>query len=475
MIERGIAMIHLWSRAIRSLMAALLIFAAAVPGQQRRPPEPGPIKPFKLPEAKRARLSNGLTLVLVEDRRAPIVTIHIGLPVGWADDPPGRAGMAEATAQLITQGAELARRIETLGGRLASHAHPDYTEVAAAIVSENASQMLDIIADILLRPAFPEAEVNLYKKNRLEELMVQRQDPAFLASEHFNRIVYGRHPYSTLAPSRRTIATLTKAAVEDFSRSHYSPEGSIIVVVGDFDVVAIESKLRDLFGNWRAIGRARRQISAPPAPARGIYLIDRPGSEQADIRIGNLAVARAHEDYFPLLVASAILGAGASSRLFLSLREQKGYAYDISSSVSSLRLAGTFFCSTQTRTRAALPAIRIMLSEFERLRNEMVTAEELRGAKNLLSGAFSLLLSTQGGIADQIVNAHMLGLEPDHLETYRFKVESVSAEQVREAARKYISTDRFTLVVVGDAAKLRRSLSRLGRVQLLKSRAPSPN
>jgi zinc protease len=464
---------HSRLRAIRqgSLVAIILIVVAQ--GQQRRPPEPGPIKPFKLPSVKRAELANGLALALVEDRRAPLVTIHIGLRVGWIDDPPGRAGLAEATSHLITQRAELARRIETLGGRIASHSNPDYTELVATIISENAAQMLDIVAEMVLRPTFSEAEIKLYKKNRLQELIVQRQDPAFLASEHFNRIVYGRHPYSTLAPSARTITTLSRAGVEAFYRSHYSPTGSIITVVGDFDFAAIESKLRDLFGNWRPIGRARRHIPDPPAPCRGIYLIDRPGSEQADIRIGNLAVARRHEDYFPLLLANAILGGGASSRLFLSLREQKGFAYDVSSAVSSLRLAGTFFASTQTRTEAALPAIMAMIGEFERLRDQKVSAEELRGAKNLLGGAFWLLLSTQGGIADQIVSAHMVGLGPDHIESYRYKVESVSAEQLQRAARKYILTDRFTLIVVGDAAKLKSGLSRLGRVRLLS--APPPH
>jgi predicted Zn-dependent peptidase len=331
--------------------------------------------------------------------------------------------------------------------------------------------MLDILAEMLLRPTFPEAEIKLYKKNRLQELVVQRQDPAFLGSEHFYRIVYGRHPYSSLAPSGRTIAALSRASIEAFYRSHYSPEGSIIAVVGHFDLAAIESKLRDLFGNWRPIGRPRRRIPDPPAPSRSIYLIDRPGSEQADIRIGNLAVARSHEDYFPLLLANAVLGAGASSRLFLSLREQKGYAYDVSSAVSSLRLAGTFSASTQTRTEAALPAIRAMLGEFERLTNEKVSAEELRAAKNLLGGAFWLLLSTQGGIAEQIVSAHMLGLAPDYLESYRSKIESVSAEQLQQAAQKYILTDRFALVVVGDAAQLGRDLSQLGRVQMVQLKA----
>jgi len=193
-------------------------------------------------------------------------------------------------------------------------------------------------------------------------------------------------------------------------------------------------------------------------------LIDRPGSDQADIRIGSLAVRRASPDFTPLLVANAILGAGTSSRLFLNVREKKGYAYDVSSSLAALKQYGTFFGATETRNEVCAQAITEILAEFDRMRNEKVAPDELQNAKNYIIGNFSLLLSTQAGLADQILRARLLGLDADFLETIRSRVDAVTADQVTAAARAYILTDHPAIVVVGDAARLKKSLESLAPV-----------
>ncbi|MGA9770769.1 MAG: pitrilysin family protein, partial [Blastocatellia bacterium] len=235
-----------------------------------------------------------------------------------------------------------------------------------------------------------------------------------------------------------------------------------------------EANAARTLGKWkRPLARATKQpASVPPRPpARHVYLIDRPGSEQADFRVGNLAVARSDADYFPLLVANAVLGGERTgSRLFMNLREQKGYTYDVYSAVSAQKRGGTFFGGSATRTEVTLLAIQEMIVEFSRLRDEEVSAQELQNAKNYLTGSFSISLSTEGGIADEILQIRLLGLSADYLKTYRARIEAVTAIDVQRVARKYILIDRPTIVVVGDAAKLKEALPVLGPITVLKAR-----
>ena len=440
----------------------------------RLPPPAGPVRPFALPSAREMKLANGLSVLMIEDHRSPMVTIVAGIRVGSADDPSGSPGLAEATAELLTEGAgsrnaqELAREVESLGGRIDGSASDDYTELEATVISENADRMLEIESDVLLHPTFPEREVALYKSNRIQNLTVQRQEPAFLVSEHFNRIMFGAHPYAVSSPTPESVAALDRTEVANFYGANFSPTRSVLIIAGDFNSVAMEARTRILFSTWRANETSNRKFPAmPERTERRIYLMDRPGSEQADFRIGNLGVARSDPDYYPLLVASTILGGGTSSRLFLGIRERKGYAYDVSSSVSAPRQRGTFFGASETRIEVTLLAIREMLAEFERMRNSKVTARDLRNAKNYLNGVFSLTLSTQGGVADRILQARLLDLRDDYLQSYRARIEDVTADQVQQAARKYILTDRPAIVVVGDAAKLKSQLETLGPIEVV--------
>ncbi|HLF83109.1 MAG TPA: pitrilysin family protein [Blastocatellia bacterium] len=448
---------------------------------RKLPPKPDAPRPFTLPAVREKRFENGLTVLFIEDHSSPIVTILVGIPLamtrsGDIAELTSQVALAEATAELITEGAgsrtseQVAREVETLGGRLSSSANDDYAEVALSVVAENAERMMDLLGDVLLRPAFPESEVTLYKRNRIQTVVVQRQDPAFLAGEQFDRIVFGSHPYAISAPTPPSIDALDREKLAEFYSSNFGPGGSVAIIGGDFDASRMEMKAREVLGGWKAPQKKStnvQPIAFPRATERRVYLVNRPGSEQADFRIGTLAVRRSSPEYFPLLVANAILGAGTGSRLFLNIRERKGYAYDVYSSVGALREAGTFFGGAETRTEVTARAIKEMLTEFDRLAAVKVGPRELQGAKNYLTGLFSLSLSTQGGVAERIMQTYMLDLGRDYLEAYRSRIESVTAEQVQEVARKYILSDRPAIVVVGDASKLARELRTIGPVEVL--------
>jgi zinc protease len=492
------------SRAWRLKPLAILVFALLVTlagsiesdviAQKRRPaidseawrripPRPGSARPLKLPSASEVELDNRLKLVFVEDHRTPMVTVLVGIPLQLQplkdiDALNNQAALAEAAADLLTEGAgsrtseQLAREIETLGGRISSTANDDYAEVIGSVVAENVERMMSMLADVVIRPSFPENEVALHKRNRIQNLVVQRQDPAYLASEQFDRVVFGSHPYAIASPSPASIEALNREKIEQFYRSHFKPRGSVVVIAGDFNLDRIPETARALFSQWKETA-ARESTSEqashqfPHPEVRRVYLIDRPGSEQADIRIGGLGITRGHPDYFPLLVTNAILGAGTNSRLFMNIRERKGFAYDVYSSVDSMRYAGTVFGGAQTRTEVTARAINEVLGEFDRLGKIRVTHSELQGAKNYLNGLFSLVLSTQGGVAERMAQRYLLDLSGNYLETYRSRIESVTPEQVQRAATKYLRVDRPAVVVVGDASKLKNQLESIGPVEVL--------
>ncbi|HYL99327.1 MAG TPA: pitrilysin family protein, partial [Blastocatellia bacterium] len=410
-----------------------------------------------------------------EDHRAPIVTMTIALPAGEVNDPAESPGLAEATASLITEGSAgltsqaLSQKVERLGGRLASSAGSDFAEISISALSQTTEQMLGVLADVLLKPDFPESEIALYKDSRIQNLTAQRQDPGFLVGEQFNKVIYGAHPYSISAPTPNAVSGLSRQSLRAFYEKNYHPEGSVAVIVGDFNWEQVQAKARTFFGSWQAKSTVSPSLPNPPVRSGvQIFLLDRPGSAQANIRIGNLALARSDKDYIPLLVANTILGGGTSSRLFLDVREQKGYTYDVGSYVSPRKQYGAFFGSTETRTEVAGAAIKAILDEFERMRNEKVSDSDLQHAKNFIDGSFSLSLSTQGSLAGQLLEARLLNLGDDSLETFRSRVDSVTVDDVQRAARKYISRDRYAIVVVGDASKLKSQLQPLAPVLLVR-------
>ncbi|HJQ23241.1 MAG TPA: pitrilysin family protein [Blastocatellia bacterium] len=466
-----------------ALVQALAVAQGDAP-QRQRPPAPGPARPLQLPVARESRLANGVTLVLVEDHRAPLVTLVAGVAqkINWRHtvaEITNQMTLVEATADLLVegQGESFARGVESLGAQVDSHAGADYAILSGVVIAENTERLLALFADALARPKFLAHEVTLYKNSRIDKLNVERQEPDFLAREHFNRLIFGAHPYAFSAPTPATVRALSRARIEQFYKAAYSPAATAVVIVGDFDAARMQARAQATLGRWRTMsqstGRVLKRTAAapPPAATRRIYLIDRPGSAQANFRIGNLAVARGDKDYYALEVANAILGDGTGSRLFQDIREQQGFAYDVASALSAMKTGGAFFGFAQSRTEVTAAAIKAMLAEFERLRNVGVTAEDLQNARHYLTGLFSLSLATQNGVAEELLTMRLMGLGADYLKDYRARIEAVTAADVQRVARRYVRTDDATVVVVGDAARLREELAALGTVVLVNTKS----
>jgi hypothetical protein len=214
-------------------------------------------------------------------------------------------------------------------------------------------------------------------------------------------------------------------------------------------------QIESLFGGWQPGNVTSDQFPAPPKrTSRKAYIVDRPGSAQANIVISNAGITRTSPDYFPMLLMHTVLGANASSRLFMNLREDKGYTYGAYSSLDARRTAGTFRATAEVRTAVTGDSLKEFFYELNRIRNEQVSEKEIADAKSYLTGVFPLRLETQEGLVDQLLQIKMFGLPHDYLEAYRSRIQAVTIEQLQEVARKYVTPDEAAVVIVGDGAQL---------------------
>lgn len=451
------------------LCGLLAVCAPAFAWQETTPATPPPDLParaYRLPRLDTRTLPNGLKVVVAESHRVPMVTLRMAVQAGSVQEPQELPGLASAAASQMTAGTEqytslqLREAAENLGGSVGVSAGDDFATVSASALSENAGPLIELLADVLLYPTFPENELNIYKGMTLQQLVVQRQSPAFLANEQIAKALYGAHAYGVVAPTPAAINALTRDKLLAFYKEHYTPTGAVLVVVGDIQPAEVFHAVEKALGGWSGRGTA---ASAPPAfptlEARHLYLVNRPGSVQSNIILGNLALKRDDPDYYALALANAILGgSGFNSRLFANVREKQGFAYDARSALSPRALAGDITASAQTRTDVTAPALTEMLKEVERIRTEPVGDAELQAVKNFVNGTFVLSLDLQSGLADRLLTQEAYHLPADYLTTFRDKINALTVADIQRVAQKYLHPDRAAIVVVGDADKLRDSL-----------------
>jgi zinc protease len=428
---------------------------------RREMPPPLAPRPLNLPEPYETTLANGLGVVLIEDKRLPLISFRLAFRSGDANDPAALPGLTDMLSHLLSEGTDtrtsrqIAEEIERLGATLSVGSSSDFTTIASSSLSIYVDEILELIADVTLRSSFPQNEVDLARENTKQLLIQQRAQPGFLASERMAKVLFGEHPYANISPTAEMLDSLTRDNLLSFRRSTFVPNNAVLIVVGDFESAAIISRVEDLFAGWPVGSVAQPNPPALPKPvARRMYLVDRPGSAQSNIVIGNEAIKRTSPDYFPLLLMHTILGANASSRLFMNLREHKGYTYGAYSNLDARRLAGTFRATAEVRTAVTGASLHEFFYELDRIRDEAVSKEEIINAKSYLSGVFPIRIETQDGLIDQLVNQKMFNLPDDYLRNYRDQVNAVTIEQIQSMAQKYVTPNEAAVVIVGDAAEI---------------------
>lgn len=424
-------------------------------------PAPLPARPIAIPTRKETVLPNGLSLVVVEDSRLPLISYRLAFPVGGAFDPPELQGLTDLLAGLLPEGTasktskEIADEVARMGASLSAGANSDTTIVAASALSHFNDLILDLVAEVVLEPSFPENEVELAKQNTKESLRQQRAQPSFLASEMVSKVMFGDHPYSIVAPTPDSIDRSSRDEFVRFHRTKLVPNNAVFIVVGDVRFEQIQKRIESLFSTWERGEELVANFPAPPVRTkRTAYFVDRPGSAQSNIVIANSGITRTSPDYFPMMLMHTVLGANASSRLFMNLREEKGYTYGAYSNLDARRSAGTFRATAEVRSPVTGDSLKEFFYELERIRSTPVSEKEVADAKSYLTGVFPIRLETQEGLTDQLVQIKMMNLPDDHLERYRERVQAVTIEDIQRVAEKYVRPDQAALVVVGDGASV---------------------
>lgn len=459
-------------------VAVLLAAASALsqPAGAQFPPTPPPaqpLRPMQFPPFQETRLANGLQLILVENHELPIVSFSLAFPAGSRYDPPGKEGLAELTAELLTKGTpsrtadQIAAAIEGVGGSLGASAGADWFTVSSTVLTDHVQLALELLADVLLNATFPQSEFDLAVKRFQSQLQLEKSDPGALAGRFFARELYGDHPYGR-SMTENSLAALTREDVVQFARSRLRPGGAYLIVAGDMTLRGARDVLQRHLGGWTGSPPPAAADPQPPAarPTQ-ILLVHRPGSAQSNILVGNLAMGPRDPIYYAITVGNRILGGGTDARLFQILREQKGWTYGAYSSVSRRLSTGFFSANTEVRTAVTDSALIELLAQLRRFRTELVADSELAAAKGYLIGSFPRTIETPQQIASQVTTVKLLGLGDDYLRTYRERLAAVTAQDIRDAARRLIRPDSAAIVVVGDGEAIYDKLVRIAPVRIV--------
>jgi zinc protease len=434
-----------------------------------RPPRPIAAREVKFPPYAVKTLTNGLQVVAVSHHEQPAVSVRLIVRAGAAQDPADKPGVAALAATLLDQGTstktaeQIANAVDSIGGAMGTGAGTDLSFIQAVVMKDSLSFALDIVADVAQHPAFAPEEIERQRQQSLSGMQVSYEDPEFLANIVFDRLVYGAHPYGRpQSGTPESVAALTREDLLAFHRKWFGANNAILAIVGDVTADEAFAGAERAFGKW---GKAETEVlktAEPPPPTRRLVIVDKPGSVQTEIRVGNIAIPRKHDDYMALDLASKVLGGEGANRLFRVLRSERGLTYGASAEFNALKQSGDLVAQTNTKSETTGETLRLIVDEIWKIQRERVGDRELEGAQEYLTGSFPLTIETPSQIALQVLNAVFFGLDMNDLQTYRERVNAVRVDDVQRVARAYLRPDRLTIVLVGDAASVSKQLPGIG-------------
>jgi zinc protease len=435
--------------------------APSAPAPGRTVPPLGPTPELRLPEQHHFTLSNGLAVRLVEYRRLPIVAVNLVVLAGASRDPAKLPGLASFTASMLTEGTktrsatQLSDEVGFLGASIRAGAGPDAASVSGGVLAKHLARYFELFADVAMNPAFPKADFERVQDVRLVTLLQQRDQPQVVASRAFIPVFWGQHPYGHyLLGDEAAVKATRPADLARFHARYYHPANAELVVVGDASEAELRPMLEATLGRWKAGEKAAPLPPEDPAAPRRVVVVEKTDAPQSYLLLGMPGQQRSAPDYVPATVAFEVLGGGSSSRLFRSLREDKGYTYGIFAMGESRKLAGASVVAGSVKSDVTGPALKDLIAEVERLRKEPVPEGELQDAKDALVRSLPADFSSVGGIASRVAELVLHGLPDDYWNRYADAVRSVTAEDVRRVASRLLDPSRLTLVVVGNPATI---------------------
>jgi zinc protease len=437
-----------------------------------------------MPKAYETEIGNGLRVIVLENHKLPTFAMQMVVMSGGLSDPAGQPGAAQYAAAMLREGTktrsskQIAEAVESLGATLNANSglSSPISVITAGGLIENFDQIMGLFADVILNPSFPADDLNKLKTRATAQLRAQRSQPGFLANEMFLKTMYGAHPASRAALTPPQIQGITPETLKQFHAAHYKPNNAIFAIVGDVNSSEIVAKLEKTFGGQQGDAQhgswTRGDVPRPDLPKVSepgqskVYLIDRPGSEQTNLILGNLSIERNDPDYYALDVMNQILGGGASARLFLNLREDKGYTYGAYSGFNAAKYRGVFRASTEVQTKVTKGSMDELIYEFKRIRDEKAPDDEFDRAKRTIIGGFAMQLESPQSLLANIITQKIYNLPADYWDAYPQKIAAVTADDVQRVARKYLDLAKLQIVAVGDAKQIADMMKQFGGVEL---------
>jgi zinc protease len=476
------------SPGLRLSTATLFLLFASLPtmsqaadklDRSKRPPE-GPAPSLTAPQVVKRQLSNGLGVWIVRRPQLPLATFVLQVRGGSSLD--GKPGVAAMTAALLDDGTQrinardFVRAVEYLGANLGASAAEEQSIVSLGVLTSHLDDALALMGEMVTRPAFRAEEFDRERAARLQALKQQKDQPVVVATNVFQRVVYGMgHPYGRpVAGTIASVESITRDDVVRFYDAVYHPNNALLIAVGDVSEQDLLPRLEKAFGAWKRAEIPAAAATPPPRPPAqpiAVYLVDKPGAAQSEIRMGHAGAARTTTpDYYALQVMNLLLGGQFTSRVNLNLRERHGFTYGARTSWAFRRGDGPFYASAGVFTAKTDSSVTEFLNELKDLRGPRpATGEETDAAKNALIRSYPRRLETNDGVAGVLADLAFYGLDESEITDYNRRIGQVKAEDITRVAKQYIDPQNLAVVVVGDVAKIKPGIEALavGPVKLL--------
>jgi zinc protease len=474
---------HKKSTTTAAALAALLFVTGGLLLAQKSPKDPfvfGPLNKIQLPKVEEIKLGNGLRVFLVEDHEFPTVSLRALVRTGSVFDPADKAGLAALTGMALRTGGttmrtgdELDKELETLAATIESNIDMTVGSIDASALKEDTGRLLEILADILIVPAFRQDKIDL-AKIELRTVISRRNDNVrAIAGREFDGLIYGpTSPYARQI-EYATVEAITRDDIVKFYSTYFTPNNTLLAVWGDFDSAALKASLAKTLGRWKP---GRITVPAWPAVAyedkATVNFIDKPDVNQSNIILGHIGGLMNNPDLPALNVMNSIL---SFDRMFKKVRTDEGLAYSVWGNYGSgFDYPGTFSCGAQTKSQSTVHAIELMIQEMKRITREEVTDAELGKAKDQYLNSYVFRFDSRAKIINRLMSYAYYGYPMDFSDRIKAGVEKVSRADVLRVAKKYLNPDKLQILVVGRASDFDKPLSSLGKVNVIDITIPPP-
>jgi predicted Zn-dependent peptidase len=450
--------VNIW-RLVLAVALLSCSFLAAFAQQKETPPPGGQPKPFVFPKQETYQLPNGMKVTLVQYGTIPKVAMQAIVQAGGLNEKPDQRWVSDIVARMLKEGTmtrsaeQIARETAEMGGSIFTSAATDSTTIGGEVLSEFDTRFVALLADVILNPRFDAGDMEKIRANKLRELAVSRAQAQTVAWEKFRETVFAGHPYSTIQASDDAVKRYSLAEVKSFHANEYGAARTHLYVVGQFDSAKVKAAIDKAFQGMKQ-GPAPIRNAPTVSAKRSLTVLDRPGAPQSTIYMGVPAMSQSDPDFIKFTVMDSLLGSSFGSRITSNIREDKGYTYSPGSFIWNRYNTGYWIEAADVTTEATGASIKEILHEIDRLQKDPPTETEMQGIKNYLVGIYVLQNSSRTGVIGQLDSVNYNELDKNYLDTYVQSLTAVTAKDVQDMARKYLLTDKTTIVVVGDRSKI---------------------